>query len=76
MDMRIKLPQAAISNGDLRPIEHMARPRGVPGEQVYGSETAGGAVRLSKITPDFETKMAAAEAIMRADTDMLRVFAN
>ena len=44
------------------------------GDSLFVSETPDG-VRISAANPDFAAKMAAAEAIMREDRDILRVLA-
>ena len=53
----------------------MAQLRVELGDTVYATETPDGGVRLTASNPDFEAKMAAAEAIMRQDRDILRVLA-
>jgi putative addiction module antidote len=44
------------------------------GDRVYFTETPTG-VHISASDPQFEAKMAAAEAIMREDRDILRILA-
>jgi putative addiction module antidote len=74
MNMPLKLVKIGNSTGVVLPKELLARLRVGPGDNLYASEAPDG-VRLSASNPDFETKMAAAEAIMREDRDILRVLA-
>jgi putative addiction module antidote len=66
MNLTIKLTRVGNSTGAVFPKELLARLRVGPGDTVYVSETPDGGV---------EAKMAAAEAIMREDRDILRVLA-
>jgi putative addiction module antidote len=72
MNLTIKLTRVGNSTGAVFPKELLARLRVGPGDTVYVSETPDGGVRLTASNPDFEAKMAAAEAIMREDRDILR----
>ena len=74
MNMPLKLTKIGNSTGIVLPRELMTRLRVELGDTVYASETPNG-VHLTPSNPDFETKMAAAEKIMRDDRDILRVLA-
>ncbi len=54
--------------------EVLAKLRVEQGDPVYLTETPTG-FHISACDPQFEAKMAAAEAIMREDRDILRVLA-
>ncbi|MCA6253332.1 MAG: AbrB/MazE/SpoVT family DNA-binding domain-containing protein [Phenylobacterium sp.] len=75
MNLTVKLTKVGNSTGAIFPKELLARLRVGPGDTLYVSEAPDGGVRLSPSNPDFESKMAAAEAIMREDRDILRVLA-
>lgn len=75
MNLTVKLTKVGNSTGAIFPKELLARLRAGPGDRLYVSEAPDGGVRLSPSNPDIEAKMAAAEAIMRADRDILRVLA-
>jgi putative addiction module antidote len=74
MNMRLKVTKIGNSAGVILPKELLARLRVETGDSLYVSETPDG-VRISAANPDFAAKMAAAEAIMREDRDILRVLA-
>ncbi len=74
MNMPLKLSKIGNSTGVILPKELLARLRVELGDTIYATETPDG-VRLTASNPDFETKMAAAEKIMREDRDILRVLA-
>lgn len=74
MNMQLKISKIGNSAGIVLPKELLARLRVELGDSLYASETPDG-VRLTASNPDFEAKMAAAEAIMREDRDILRVLA-
>jgi putative addiction module antidote len=74
MNMPLKLVKIGNSTGVILPKELLARLRVEFGDTVYATESPDG-VRLTASNPDFETKMKAAEAIMREDRDILRVLA-
>ncbi|MDO6416340.1 AbrB/MazE/SpoVT family DNA-binding domain-containing protein [Sphingomonas sp. BIUV-7] len=74
MNMPLKLVKIGNSTGIVLPKELLARLRVGLGDSLYASEAPDG-VRLTASDPNFETKMAAAEAIMREDRDILRVLA-
>jgi len=74
MNMPLKLVKIGNSTGVILPKELLARLRVELGDTVYATESPDG-VRLTASNPDFATKMAAAEAIMREDRDILRVLA-
>ncbi|MCA3741940.1 AbrB/MazE/SpoVT family DNA-binding domain-containing protein [Phenylobacterium sp.] len=75
MNLTVKLTRVGNSTGAIFPKELLARLRVGPGDTLYVSEAPDGGVRLSPSNPDFESKMAAAEAIMREDRDILRILA-
>ena len=75
MNLTVKLTRVGNSTGAIFPKELLARLRVGPGDALYVSEAPDGGVRLSPSNPDFESKMAAAEAIMREDRDILRILA-
>ena len=75
MNLTVKLTKVGTSTGAIFPKELLARLRVGPGDTLYVSEAPEGGVRLSPSNPDFESKMAAAEAIMREDRDILRILA-
>ncbi|MCA3734381.1 MAG: AbrB/MazE/SpoVT family DNA-binding domain-containing protein [Phenylobacterium sp.] len=75
MNLTVKLTRVGNSTGAIFPKELLARLRVGPGDTLYVSEAPEGGVRLSPSNPDFESKMAAAEAIMREDRDILRILA-
>lgn len=54
--------------------EFLAKLRVSLGDRVYFTETPTG-FHISASDPEFEARMAAAEAIMREDRDILRVLA-
>lgn len=74
MNIQLKISKIGNSAGIILPKELLARLRVQLGDSLYASETPDG-VRLTASNPDFEAKMAAAEAIMREDRDILRVLA-
>jgi putative addiction module antidote len=74
MNMQLKISKIGNSAGIILPKELLARLRVELGDSLYASETPDG-VRLTASNPDFEAQMAAAEAIMREDRDILRVLA-
>ena len=75
MNLTVKLTKVGNCTGAIFPKELLARLRVGPGDTLYVSDAPDGGVRLSPSNPDFEAKMAAAEAIMREDRDILRVLA-
>jgi putative addiction module antidote len=74
MNMPLKITKVGNSAAIILPKELLARLRVEIGETLYASEQPGG-MRLTPSNPDFETKMAVAEAIMREDRDILHVLA-
>ncbi len=74
MNMQLKVTKIGNSAGVILPKELLARLRVGPGDTVFVSESPDG-IRLTASNPDFATKMAVAEAIMREDRDILRVLA-
>ena len=74
MNMQLKVTKIGNSAGIILPKELLARLRIEIGDAIFASEAPDG-VRLTASNPDFAAKMAAAEAIMREDRDILRVLA-
>ncbi|MFY9352368.1 MAG: AbrB/MazE/SpoVT family DNA-binding domain-containing protein [Sphingobium sp.] len=74
MNMPLKITRIGNSAGVILPKELLAQLRVGLGDTLYATETPEG-VRLTAGDPDFETKMALAEEIMREDRDILRVLA-
>lgn len=74
MNMQLKITKIGNSAGVILPKELLARLRVEAGDSLFVSETPDG-VRITAANPDFAAKMAAAEAIMREDRDILRVLA-
>ena len=72
MNMQLKITKIGNSAGVILPKELLARLRVEAGDSLFVSETPDG-VRITAANPDFAAKMAAAEAIMREDRDILRV---
>ncbi len=74
MNMQLKVVKIGNSAGVILPKELLARLRVSEGEAIFASEAPDG-IRLSALNPDFATKMALAETIMREDRDILHVLA-
>lgn len=74
MNMQLKVTKIGNSAGVILPKELLARLRIEVGDAIFATEAPDG-VRLTASNPDFAAKMAAAEAIMREDRDILRVLA-
>ena len=74
MNATLKISKIGNSAGVILPKELLARLRAGVGDTLFVSEAPDG-VRLTASDPDFAAKMAAAEAIMRDDRDILRVLA-
>jgi putative addiction module antidote len=74
MNIPLKITKIGNSAGVILPKELLAQLRVGPGDTLYVTEAPDG-VRLTAADPDFETKMALAEQIMREDRDILRVLA-
>lgn len=74
MTIHLKITKIGNSAGVILPDELLARLHVSLGDTLYASE-ASGEVRLTASNPDFDAKMAVAEAIMRQDHDVLRVLA-
>ncbi len=74
MNMALKITKVGNSAAIILPKELLAKLRVALGDTVYASESPDG-LRLTAADPDFERKMALAEAIMREDRDILRVLA-
>jgi putative addiction module antidote len=75
MNRQLKITKIGNSAGVILPKELLAGLRVSTGDSLYWSETPDGGFRVSASNPDFATKMAAAEAIMREDRDILKVLA-
>ena len=74
MNMKLKITRIGNSAGIVLPKELLARLRVGQGDTLFASDAPDG-VRLTASDPDFETRMALAERIMREDRDILRVLA-
>ena len=74
MNATLKISKIGNSAGVILPKELLARLRAGVGDTLFVSEAPDG-VRLTASDPDFAARMAAAEAIMREDRDILRVLA-
>ncbi len=74
MNMKLKITKIGNSAGVILPKELLARLRVELGDSIFASESSDG-VRLTASNPDFATKMALAETIMREDRDILNVLA-
>ena len=74
MNMTSKVTKHGNSVAVVLPKELLAKLRVGLGDSVYFTETPTG-LHMSACDPQFEAKMAAAEAIMREDRDILRVLA-
>jgi putative addiction module antidote len=74
MNMSSKISKHGNSAAVILPKELLAKLRVGFGDSVYFTETPTG-LHMSASDPQFEAKMAAAEAIMRDDRDILRVLA-
>ena len=74
MNMPLKITKIGNSAGVILPKELLAQLRVGPGDTLYVTDAPDG-VRLTAADPDFATKMALAEQIMREDRDILRVLA-
>ncbi len=74
MNMTVKISKIGNSAGILLSKELLAKLRVGLGDTVFLTETPDG-IRITPSDPQFEAKMAAAEAIMREDRDILRVLA-
>lgn len=74
MNMQLKVSKIGNSAGIVLPKELLSRLRVQLGDTLFVTETPDG-VRLTASNPDFATKMALAEKIMRDDRDILHVLA-
>ncbi|MEQ1549175.1 MAG: AbrB/MazE/SpoVT family DNA-binding domain-containing protein [Chakrabartia sp.] len=74
MNMQLKVSKIGNSAGIVLPKELLSRLRVQLGDTLFVTETTDG-VRLTASNPDFATKMALAEKIMRDDRDILHVLA-
>lgn len=74
MNMSSKIAKHGNSHAIPVSKEILAKLRVELGDRVYFTETPNG-VLITASDPQFEAKMAAAEAIMREDRDILRVLA-
>ena len=74
MNATLKITKIGNSAGIVLPKDVLARLRVGPGDQLYLTESPDG-VRLTAHDPDFATRMALAEEIMREDRNILRALA-
>lgn len=74
MNTTLKITKVGNSAAVILPKEVLARLRVELGDTIYLTDSPDG-YRLVAADPDFETKMRAAEQIMREDRDILRVLA-
>ena len=74
MNMQSKIAKHGNSHAIPVGKDILAKLRVEAGDAVYFTETPTG-FHISASDPEFEAKMAAAEAIMREDRDILRVLA-
>jgi putative addiction module antidote len=74
MNMQLKITKIGNSAGVILPKELLSRLRVETGDSLFVTETPEG-VRITANNPDFAAKMAAAEAIMREDREILNVLA-
>lgn len=74
MNTTLKITKVGNSAAVILPKEVLARLRVELGDTIYLTHSPDG-YRLVAADPDFETKMRAAEQIMREDRDILRVLA-
>ncbi|RHW19149.1 AbrB/MazE/SpoVT family DNA-binding domain-containing protein [Sphingomonas gilva] len=70
-----KLVKVGNSVGIVLPKEVLARMRVTAGDEVFITEAPGDAITIGARDADFVNAMAAAEAIMRDDRDILAVLA-
>lgn len=74
MNAMLKITKIGNSAGVILPRELLARLRVGVGDTLHVTEAPDG-IRITAADPGFAEKMAAAEAIMREDRDILRVLA-
>lgn len=74
MNTALKITRIGNSAGIILPKELLARLRAGVGDTLFVSDAPDG-VRITASDPDFATKMAVAEQIMREDRDILRALA-
>ena len=74
MNTALKITRIGNSAGIVLPKELLARLRAGVGDTLFVSDAPDG-VRITASDPDFATKMAVAEQIMREDRDILRALA-
>jgi putative addiction module antidote len=74
MNIQLKVTKIGNSAGVILPKELLARLRVNTGDSLFVSETPDG-VRITAANPEFASKMALAEKIMREDRDILNVLA-
>ncbi len=72
--LKLKVTTVGASAGVILPKEALARLKVAKGDVLYLTEAPDG-YRLTPLDPDFERQMAAAEAIMQEDRDILHVLA-
>ena len=74
MNTALKITRIGNSAGIVLPKELLARLRAGVGDTLFVSDAPDG-VRITASDPDFATRMAVAEQIMREDRDILRALA-
>lgn len=72
--LKLKVTTVGASAGVILPKEALARLKVAKGDVLYLTEAPDG-YRLTPLDPDFERQMAAAEAIMQEDRDILHALA-
>lgn len=74
MNKALKVTKVGNSAAIILPKDVLTRLRVGLGDTIYATESPDG-FRLTAANPDFATKMALAEQIMREDRDILNVLA-
>jgi len=74
MNTALKITRIGNSAGLILPKDLLARLRAGVGDTLYVTEAPDG-IRLTAADPGFAEKLAAAEAVMREDRDILRALA-
>lgn len=75
MNKPLKLIKIGNSTGVILPKEVLARLHVALGDALFLSEAPNGGYNLTASDPEFAEAMAAAEAVMREDRDILSVLA-
>lgn len=71
----LKLTTIGTSTGVVIPKEMLARLKVAKGDTLYATETADGGYHITAFDPDFATKMAKADDIMKRYRNTLQVLA-